>query len=61
MVDKLARIVQNYIKINIHLYWTIWAKMSIYDPLTKIPENVLLTNLGQYVYMDKLDITTTSV
>jgi hypothetical protein len=35
--------------------------MSIYDPLTKIPENVLLTNLGQYVHMDKLDITTISV
>ena len=35
--------------------------MSIYDPLTKIPENVLLTNLGQYAYMDKLDITGTSV
>ena len=61
MVDKLARIVHIYIKINIHLCWTIWAKMSIYDPLTKIPENVLLTNLGQYVYMDKLDITTISV
>jgi hypothetical protein len=40
MVDKLARIVQNYIKINIHLYWTIGAKMSIYDRHIKIPEKI---------------------
>ena len=48
MVDKLARIVQNYIRINIHLCWTIWAKMSIYDPLTKIPENVRHVNSHMY-------------
>ena len=55
MVDKLARIVQNYIRINIHLYWnceailwTIGAKMSIYDPLTKIPENVRHVNSHMY-------------